>query len=251
MQIFSNLLHNAAKYTQDGGSINFSAEQRQASVVVLVSDNGSGIGPEVLPHIFDLFTQEGRSLDHAQGGLGIGLTVVRSLLELHGGTVTASSPGLGQGSEFQVAIPLMADPPTEVPQRAESDLASPGLSHRIAVIDDNVDANESLKAVLQMMGHEVSTAFDGTAGFELIRDTRPEIVVCDIGLPGMDGYQVIARLRETLEGPMPVMIALTGYGQPEDRARTQAAGFDHHLTKPVDVEALIWLIATYDSRPSR
>ena len=251
VQVFSNLLHNAAKYTQDGGSINFSAGQEEAAVLMLVSDNGSGIGSEALPHIFDLFTQEGRSLDHAQGGLGIGLTVVRSLLELHGATVEAFSSGLGLGSEFRVTIPLMPDPPAGVPDRAESALATPGLSHRIAVIDDNVDANESLKAVLQMMGHEVSSAFDGIAGFALVRDTRPDIVVCDIGLPEMNGYQVIARLLETLDKPMPVMIALTGYGQPEDRARTRAAGFDHHLTKPVDVEALIWLIAAYDSPASR
>ncbi len=248
VQIFSNLLHNAAKYTPEEGSINFSAEQRAETVVLRVTDNGCGIAADVLPHIFDLFTQEGRSLDHAQGGLGIGLTVVRSLVELHGGTVGATSPGVGRGSEFIVAIPLMHNPPLEVPSSSERVLEPPGLSFRIAVIDDNVDANDSLNAVLRMMGHEVSTAFDGNAGFELIRDTRPQIVVCDIGLPGMDGYQVIARLRETVKDPMPVMIALTGYGQPEDRVRALAAGFDHHLTKPVDVEALLRLIAAHGER---
>ena len=243
VQIFSNLLHNAAKYTPEGGSINFSAERQAEAVVLRVTDNGCGIAAETLPHIFDLFTQEGRSLDHAQGGLGIGLTVVRSLVELHGGTAGAASPGLDQGSEFFVAIPLMQSPPLGASASNEGELEAPGRSLRIALIDDNVDANESLDAVLRMMGHEVSTAFEGTAGFELIRDTRPQVVVCDIGLPGMDGYQIITRLRETMEGPMPVMIALTGYGQPEDRARTLAAGFDHHLTKPVDVEALLRLIA--------
>ncbi|MEO5693027.1 MAG: ATP-binding protein [Usitatibacter sp.] len=248
VQIFSNLLHNAAKYTPEGGSIHFSAKRQADTVVVLVSDNGCGIAAQVLPHIFDLFTQEGRSLDHAQGGLGIGLTVVRSLVELHGGTVEATSRGLGQGSDFSVAIPLMQNPPLEIPANSGMKLEAPGISLRIALIDDNVDANDSLCAVLEVMGHEVSTAFDGNAGFELIRDTHPQLVVCDIGLPGMDGYQIIARLRETAKGPMPFMIALTGYGQPEDRARGLAAGFDHHLTKPVDVEELLRLIAVLGER---
>jgi len=245
VQIFSNLLHNAAKYTPEGGSIKFSAAQEGDSVVLRVSDNGCGIAEETLPHIFDLFTQEGRSLDHAQGGLGIGLTVVRSLAELHGGTVNATSPGFGEGSDFFVTIPLMVDPPGEISRHDEGKLEVPGVSLRIAIIDDNVDANESLADVLRMMGHEVSTAFDGQAGFELIRDGSPQLVVCDIGLPMLDGYQVMARLQETTKGPMPVMIALTGYGQPEDRVRTLAAGFDYHLTKPVDVELLLRLIAAH------
>ena len=248
VQIFSNLLHNAAKYTPEGGSIRFSAGEAAGAVEVRVTDNGSGIAADVLPHVFDLFTQEGRSLDHAQGGLGIGLTVVRSLVELHGGTVSAISPGLGLGSEFSVVIPLMTNPPLEIPAMSGEPLEAPGLSLRIALIDDNVDANDSLNAVLEVMGHDVSTAFDGKVGFELIRDTRPQLVVCDIGLPGMDGYEIITRLRETLKGPMPYMIALTGYGQPEDRARGLAAGFDHHLTKPVDVEELLRLIAAQGER---
>jgi signal transduction histidine kinase/CheY-like chemotaxis protein len=248
VQIFSNLLHNAAKYTPEGGSIGFSAARESGAVVVRVSDNGLGIAPDVLPHVFDLFTQEGRSLDRAQGGLGIGLTVVRSLVELHGGTVEASSPGLGQGSEFRVVIPLMASPPSRVPAGPSEQPEARGRSLRIAIIDDNVDANESLQAVLRAMGHEVYAAFDGDSGFELIRDTLLELVVCDIGLPGMDGYQVIARLLETAPERMPIMIALTGYGQPEDRARALAAGFEHHLTKPVDVEELLRLIAAIGER---
>ena len=248
VQIFSNLLHNAAKYTPEGGSIRFSAGEAAGAVEVRVTDNGSGIAADVLPHVFDLFTQEGRSLDHAQGGLGIGLTVVRSLVELHGGTVSAISPGLGLGSEFSVVIPLMTNPPLEIPAMSGEPLEAPGLSLRIALIDDNVDANDSLNAVLEVMGHDVSTAFDGKVGFELIRDTHPQLVVCDIGLPGMDGYEIITRLRETVKGPLPHMIALTGYGQPEDRARGLAAGFDHHLTKPVDVEELLRLIAAQGER---
>ncbi len=245
VQIFSNLLHNAAKYTQEGGTISFSATQQGDSAVIRVSDNGCGIAPEALPRIFDIFTQEGRSIDHAQGGLGIGLTVVRSLVELHGGSVEAASPGLGQGTEISVVIPLMTDPPLMIPTGVGVRAEAPGVSLRIVLIDDNVDANDSLNAVLSVMGHEVSTAFDGTTGYELIRDARPQLVLCDIGLPGMDGYQVITKLRATLEAPMPVMIALTGYGQPEDQARALAAGFDHHLTKPVDVEEMLRLIAAH------
>lgn len=243
VQIFSNLLHNAAKYTQEGGSITFSAEERGGSAVVRVTDNGCGIAPEALPRIFELFTQEGRSVDHAQGGLGIGLTVVRSLVELHGGSVEATSLGLGQGTEMSVVIPLMKDPPLAIPTGVGEKAEAPGVPLRIVIIDDNVDVNDSLNAVLRVMGHEVSTAFDGQAGLELIRATRPQLVVCDIGLPVIDGYQVITRLRETVEGPLPFMIALTGYGQPEDRARALQAGFDYHLTKPVDVEELLRLIA--------
>ncbi|MGZ5594182.1 MAG: hybrid sensor histidine kinase/response regulator [Usitatibacter sp.] len=248
VQVFSNLLHNAAKYTPEAGFIRFAAAREGDTVVLRVSDNGCGIAAESLPHIFDLFTQEGRSLDHAQGGLGIGLTVVRSLVELHGGTVGATSPGVGQGSEFFVALPLMKSPPLVVPETSDVALEAPGTPLRIALIDDNVDANDSLSAVLRMMGHEVFTAFDGNAAYELVRESHPQIVLCDIGLPGMDGYEVIKRLRETMKGPMPVMIALTGYGQPEDRARAMEAGFDHHLTKPVDVEALLRLIAAHGQR---
>jgi signal transduction histidine kinase/ActR/RegA family two-component response regulator len=248
VQIFSNLLHNAAKYTPEAGFVRLAAARQGEMVVLRVNDNGCGIAAESLPHVFDLFTQEGRSLEHAQGGLGIGLAVVRSLVELHGGTVGATSPGVGQGSEFFVALPLMKNPPLGVQETSDGALEAPGTSFRIALIDDNVDANDSLSAVLRMMGHEVFTAFDGNAAYELVRESHHQIVLCDIGLPGMDGYEVIKRLRETMKGPMPVMIALTGYGQPEDRARALEAGFDHHLTKPVDVEALLRLIAAHGER---
>ncbi len=244
VQVFTNLLHNAAKYTQEEGLITFAANLLDDNVVLRVSDDGSGIAADALPHIFDLFTQEGRSLDHAQGGLGIGLTVVRSLVELHGGRVDASSAGRGQGSEFVVTIPLMANPPLDVPHRDESEMAVPAASLKIAIIDDNVDANDSLAALLRVMGHEVGTAFDGVAGLALIRETHPQVVVCDIGLPLLDGYQVVAQALEGMVGAMPVMIALTGYGQPEDRARSLEAGFAFHFTKPVDIEALLRLIAT-------
>jgi signal transduction histidine kinase len=243
VQIFSNLLHNSAKYTHEGGTIHFSAAPVEGHVVLRIVDNGSGIAAAALPHIFDLFTQEGSSLDHAQGGLGIGLTVVRSLVELHGGNVTAASPGPGAGSEFVVSLPLMPNPPLVVPRVVEDELEVAGRPLRIALVDDNVDANDSLAAVLRMMGHQVETAFDGKAGLELIRESRPQVVVCDIGLPLLNGYQLMTQLRETMQPPLPAMIALTGYGLPEDRARSLDAGFNFHLTKPVDIEALLRLIA--------
>jgi two-component system, sensor histidine kinase len=249
VQIFSNLLHNAAKYTPEGGSIAFSAERQGDAVVLRVTDSGCGIAPEALPHVFEMFTQEHRSLSRAQGGLGIGLAVVRSLAELHGGSVEAKSPGSdGVGSEFIVVLPLVRNLPLGAASIAPVELAAPDPAFRIVVIEDNVDSNESLTAVLTMVGHEVSSAFDGKTGFEMVRETVPQIVLCDIGLPGMSGYEVVERLRETGHVPMPVMIALTGYGQAEDLTRTLAAGFDHHLTKPVDVEALLRLVATHGER---
>jgi len=247
-QIFSNLLNNAAKYTPIRGSISFSAQQQDEKVVLRVKDDGCGIATEALPRIFELFTQEGRSLARAQGGLGIGLTVVRRLVQLHGGTIEASSPGLDQGSEFVVTIPLIRNLPAGPVRDGKEEVESRGSTFRIALIEDNVDASESMKAVLQMMGHEVSTAFDGDAGYALIRDGHHQIVLCDIGLPGMDGYQIVARLRSEMSPPFPVMIALTGYGSPEDRMRALESGFDHHLTKPVEVEALLRLIAAQEER---
>jgi CheY-like chemotaxis protein len=181
--------------------------------------------------------------------MGIGLAVVRSLAELHGGSVSAKSPGSeGVGSEFTVVLPLVHNAVPGASVIAQAEPGAPGPTYRIVVIEDNVDANESLKAVLHMVGHEVSSAFDGRAGFEMVRELLPQVVLCDIGLPGMSGYQVAERLRETGHAPMPILIALTGYGQPEDVTRALAAGFDHHLTKPVDIEALLRLVAALGER---
>ena len=246
-QIFGNLLNNASKYSPEGGAITFAAREEGETVEISVSDNGAGIDPEMLPRLFELFTQERRSLDRSQGGLGIGLSVVRSLVELHGGHIEATSAGRGQGSEFVVALPRLRDVPAAPERSSAEEIEIPGNSHRIVLIEDNVDANDSLAAVLVMMGHEVFPAFDGVAGMALIRDKKPDIVVCDIGLPALDGYEVISRLRGD-GGPMPLMIALTGYGQAEDRAHAQQAGFDHHFSKPVDVEALLRLVAREGAR---
>jgi len=242
-QVFSNLLNNAAKYTPEGGCIGFAAERRDEEVVLRVTDTGNGIAAEALPNVFDLFVQEGRSLARSQGGLGIGLTVVRGIVVMHGGTVQARSAGADQGSEFEVALPLARNIPKEHGLRASSLSPLPKVAYRLVQIEDNEDANASLKAVLEFMGCEVSSAFDGITGVALVLAERPQIVLCDIGLPGIDGYEVAGRLRAQMKPPLPLMIALTGYGQPEDVARALAAGFDNHAVKPVDPETLLRLIA--------
>lgn len=246
VQVFSNLLNNAVKYTHNGGNIAFSAVRKGNSVVLRVADDGRGITAEALSGIFELFAQESRSLAHAQGGLGIGLSIVRGMVEMHGGSVTANSRGPGEGCEFLVTLPLAHSRAPEAGTDAEPALGT--IHSRIVLIDDNVDAGDSLKMLLQLAGCEVSCALDGIAGVALVHANRPQIVLCDIGLPGMDGYAVIAQLRKELEPPMPIMVALTGFGQPEDRARTLAAGFDHHLVKPVDAQVLLRLIAVEEQR---
>ncbi|WP_292445818.1 hybrid sensor histidine kinase/response regulator [Methylibium sp.] len=245
-QVFSNLLNNAAKYTRDGGTIRLSVEPSETALIARVKDNGSGLAPEALERVFGLFSQEDRSLAHAQGGLGIGLTVVRRLVELHGGTVTVTSDGLNCGSEFVVTLPLLKGPePAVAVPRVE---AVPRRSLRIAVIEDNRDSNDSLSTLLRIVGHEVVSAFDGVSGLALVLAERPQLVLCDIGLPGMDGLAVAARLRKEWCDSPPVLVALTGYGQAEDRARAEAAGFELHLTKPVDTDLMIAMIDRHAER---
>lgn len=241
-QVFSNLLNNASKYTPIGGAISLSAERSDHAVVVRVVDNGSGIEADALPHVFELFTQENRSLARSQGGLGIGLSVVRNLVEMHGGTVEARSAGPDQGSEFVVRLPLVFPVHAEIARDADANATPTRQGRRIVVIEDYPDTGESLKEVLEMAGHEVSTAYDGVAGFTLVQRTVPDIVLCDIGLPGMDGYTVIANLREQMKEAMPFMVAITGYGQDKDRVRSIAAGFDEHLVKPISSQTLLQLI---------
>lgn len=243
-QVFSNLLNNAAKYTQEGGAITFSAEEKGEAVVLRVADNGFGIAADVLPMIFELFAQEDRSLARAHGGLGIGLTVVRAIVELHGGTVTAKSRGPGEGSEFTVSLPLLKGALPEIATEVEVQAGPSKLPYRIVLIEDNVDANASLKTLLELTGYHVASAYDGPTGVRLVQSTRPQLVLCDIGLPGMDGYAVIAQLRTEMKPPLPVMIAITGYGQPDDRTRAIEAGFQDHLVKPVNADDLLRLIAS-------
>lgn len=244
-QVLSNLLNNAAKYTDEGGRITLSVGQEESMAVIKIRDTGIGIAPNMLPHIFDLFTQADGSLSHSQGGLGIGLTLVRRLVEMHGGTVEAASAGIGQGSEFTVRLPLLLNEHNEIAEAAPSGGAMPLCQKlRILVVDDYPDALDSLSMLLQAEGHEVDTANSGTKAIERAQAFRPRVVLLDIGLPDMDGYEVAQRLRQLPETQLAVLIALTGYGQPEDRARSKRAGFDHHLLKPVDPDILSTLLTS-------
>jgi signal transduction histidine kinase len=240
-QVFANLLQNGAKFTEPQGHLWLTAEKEGDTVVVRVRDTGIGIAPEILPHVFDLFSQGERALDRSQGGLGIGLSLVRGLVQLHGGSVQAISPGVGGGSEFIVRLPLIPETPSlAVPaDRAPRATISP---RRILVVDDNVDAAESLADLLQAGGHEVRTAYNGPSCLELAVNYQPEVVLLDIGLPGMDGYEVARRLRQIPPLADVTLVALTGYGQKEDVARAKAAGFDSHMVKPVDADPLFGLL---------
>jgi PAS domain S-box-containing protein len=233
-QVVANLLHNAAKYTQNGGRIELDAERLDGHVVLRIRDNGIGIPDEMLGRIFDLFTQVDRSLSRSEGGLGVGLTLVRSLVAMHGGTVAAHSNGPGQGTEFEIQLPAL----DQVETAPETSLERPTqtVRRRVLVVDDNADSAESLAMILEIRGHQARIAADGPQALEVARELRPEVVMLDIGLPGMDGYEVARRLRAEHDGLL--LIALTGYGQDEDRRRSKEAGFDHHLVKPVDFALL-------------
>jgi CheY-like chemotaxis protein len=238
-----NLLNNAAKYTDPDGRIDLTAVRVGAEAVVVVRDGGVGIAPELLPHIFDLFTQEGRSLSRSQGGLGIGLTLVKNLVEMHGGSVTARSEGLGRGSEFVVRLPA---PAVTTPARPPEDRSASGPGYprrRILVVDDNVDSAKSLARLLaRLYGQEVRVAHDGPEALSIADEFRPEVVLLDIGLPGMDGNEVARRLRVRPEFEGVLIVALTGWGQESDVERSRAAGFDHHLVKPASPEAILELL---------
>jgi signal transduction histidine kinase len=236
-QVVSNLLTNAAKYMDDGGQIWLGVKQEGEIVCISVRDTGIGIPAEMLPHIFKMFTQVDRSARQAQGGLGIGLTLVRTLVEMHGGQVEAHSAGVGQGSEFVVRLPLSNS--ASVSRRDASNVRPPVLpNRRVLVVDDNRDAAESLGLLLKLLGAEVRVVHDGPAALAMIPTYAPNVVLLDIGMPGMDGYEVARRIREQPEGQDLMLIALTGWGQEEDRRRTSQAGFDHHLLKPADMTAL-------------
>jgi len=247
-QVFANLLNNAAKYTGNGGQITLRAERRDSHVVVSVRDNGAGIRSEVLPNVFEPFVQGERSYTRSQGGLGIGLTLARSIVVLHGGTIEARSAGLGQGSEFIVRLPLL-QPVAQAPAVESRRPATRIAGQRILVVDDNVDAAESLGALLRCLGAEVFTVHDGPAALEALRTEEPCAAVLDIGMPGMDGYEVARRVRAGPRGEDIQLIALTGWGNDEDRRRSREAGIDHHLVKPVDLNVLESLLAARRSEP--
>ena len=243
-QVLSNLLNNAAKYTDQGGRIWLTAERQSGHVLIRVKDTGIGIPAEMLPRIFDMFTQVDRTLERSEGGLGIGLTLVQRLVEMHGGTVEAHSDGPGKGSEFVVRLPV-----AEVKDQGRQGAACDGekgaapARRRILVVDDNRDAADSLGMLLRMMGNEVHTAHDGLEAVGAAAAFHPDVVLLDIGLPKLNGYEAARRIREQDGGTDMVLVAVTGWGQEEDRRRSKEAGFDHHMTKPVEFAALQKLLA--------
>jgi len=242
-QVLGNLLTNAAKYTPAGGHIALSARQDGDDVVISVADDGVGIPAESLPRVFDMFSQVGRNMAHAQGGLGIGLSLVRHLVALHGGTVGAASAGPGRGSTFTVRLPLARPDPDARPGDRRAAEVHDGTGLRVLVADDNVDAASMLAELLQLSGHEVRVAHDGRSALSAAESFRPELALLDIGMPGMNGYELAAALRQLDGGARTLLVAVTGWGAHDDRERARAAGFDHHLTKPVDLAALNRLIA--------
>jgi PAS domain S-box-containing protein len=242
-QVFHNLLTNAAKYSEPRSHITLRARGGRERVVVEVIDQGIGIPPELLPQMFDLFVQGERTLDRSQGGLGIGLTIARSLCELHGGSIAAASAGPGHGSTFTVTLPRTERVESRPPASAGRLAAASSNSRRVLVVDDNVDAAQMLHALLGRLGHEAAVAHDGAAALAVAGAFRPDIAVLDIGLPVMDGYELARRLRAQRGGDPLRLIAVTGYGQDADRMRAEAAGFDHHLIKPIAVESLLALLA--------
>ena len=240
-QIFSNLLNNAAKYTEKGGSIWLSAAPAGDEAVISVRDNGSGIPSDMLPKVFDLFTQVDRTLGRAQGGLGIGLTLAKKLSELHGGRIEVRSDGVNKGSEFIVRLPLHHEP-APLPQPDTLASADRPARTRVLLVDDNVDAAETLAELLRALGADVQVAYDGPSGLTACHAYRPEAMIVDIGMPGMNGYQFAAQIRQQACFDTVLLIALTGWGQPQDRSHSQEAGFNHHLVKPADPAVLHGLL---------
>jgi signal transduction histidine kinase/ActR/RegA family two-component response regulator len=243
-QAISNLLNNAAKYTDNGGYIHLSVEASENWITVRVRDNGVGIPANLLPSIFDLFTQADQSLGRTQGGLGIGLTLTKRLIEMHGGRVEARSEGLGCGSEFTVQLPRHVAA-TEPEMHVPSGPAQWETPLRVLVVDDNEDAADTLACLMRLEGHTVEVAFDGATALSVAAQFQPKVVLLDIGMPGLDGYQVVRELRARETTKSAIIVALTGYGQPSDRKRAEAAGFDDHLTKPIDPSVLMALLKAH------
>ena len=241
-QVLDNLLSNALKYTEPGGRIAVSVGREEDEAVVRVQDNGIGIEADLLPKVFDLFTQSSRALDRAQGGLGIGLTLVRQLVEMHGGSIVAESSGLGRGSLFIIRLPSIEGVAPETPTGKHA--TTPAPPRRILIVDDNSSAARILTMLLSRLGnHDVIAAQDGPAALQMAVDQRPDLILLDIGLPGMDGYEVCRALRIRPESRQTLVVALTGYGQEQDRHRSKAAGFDEHVVKPVSVATLSDLLS--------
>jgi CheY-like chemotaxis protein len=247
-QVFANLLGNAAKYTEQGGNIELKAWRHGNEVVISVRDSGIGIAAENLSRVFEMFSQAQPASIRSQGGLGIGLSLSKGVVELHGGSIEARSEGPGHGSEFMVRLPVPTDAPApeEAPSASATGMAT---TRRILVVDDNRDAADSLAILLRSMGNEVTTAYDGEVAAELAEQNRPEVVLLDIGMPNMDGLDACRRMRNQPWGASLHIIAMTGWGQQEDRRRTGDAGFDFHLVKPVDPAELLKLLAALPVDP--
>ena len=251
VQVISNILNNATKYTAPGGRIVLAVTVEDGRATVAVRDNGVGIAPEVLPYIFDLFTQAERTPDRSQGGLGIGLALVKSLVALHGGSVHARSEGLGQGSEFSICLPAAARAPAEAHDAGAANdacVVPDNGNLRVLVVDDNADAAQMLAALLEVQGHAVSVEYDGRGALARARSEHPDVLLLDIGLPDMDGYELARRLRAQPENAGATLVALTGYGQNQDRAAARQAGFDHYLVKPADLNEVNDVLAQAEAR---
>jgi len=242
-QVLGNLLSNACKYTYKGGQMCLTVEREGNQAVIRLRDNGIGIAPDQLPRIFEMFVQIDTSLERSVSGLGIGLTLVKSLVEMHDGTVEVHSAGVDQGSEFVLRLPIMVEPPQSPPPAPTVSKPTTTITRRILVVDDNQDSATSLAALLDLTGHKTHTAHDGLEAVEAAATFLPDVVLLDIGLPKLNGYDACRKIREQPSGKGIVLIALTGWGQDEDRRKSQAAGFDAHLVKPVDYDALMKLLA--------
>lgn len=248
-QVFANLLNNAAKYTPAHGKITVRAEVHEGFAIIRVIDNGIGIPPDLLPQVFEMFVRADTSLERAQGGLGIGLSLVKRLVEMHEGSVEAVSRGAGLGSEFVVRLPLAKEPATKATVTGEPRSAPAPKSQRILVVDDNEDAAATLADLLSLMGHETRTASDGLEALEVVDEFHPDVALLDIGMPKLNGYETARRLRQDRCGREILLVALSGWGQDADRVKSSNAGFDVHLVKPVDIAEIQRLLARRD--PSR
>lgn len=242
-QIFSNLLNNAAKYTKEGGEITLRAVSQDGNVKISITDNGLGIRQDLLPKVFDLFTQIDRSLERSQGGLGIGLALVKELLVMHGGTIHADSQGLGHGSTFTVSLNAVNKASDEKSSTAVSSADATPASLNILIVDDNVESAKTLSWMLELIGHQSQICFNGTDALKLANEILPDVILLDIGLPGMNGYEVCQQLRLNDVFKNTYIIAQTGWGQDKDRKLAEEAGFDRHLVKPINIENLTELLA--------
>lgn len=248
VQSMVNLLSNASQFTPTGGRISINVRQLDDNVELAVRDTGVGITQELLPSIFELFVQGEPLSGRSSSGLGVGLTLTREIVNLHGGSIAATSAGLNRGSEFTLQLPVYrkSDPPS----RSVDESQGPRLavSHRILVVDDNRDSAETMEMLLQLSGHIVRTAYDGTSALPIVSEFQPDVILLDLGLPGLTGYEVAERVQQMILGRRPLLVAMTGYGQQGDRQRTREAGFDHHLVKPVDLEVLQQILSSVTAR---